>query len=237
MLGASLIALSCGSDKGSDVSADTQNGKSSEQQDNDEQTQNSLMTLVVATTAAEPACVATNENQLIYVRDVGKFKVCASGVWSEVDIKGPKGDIGEKGDAGTAGVDGLRILSNKLLPFHQDNICTEYSAIESCYYTGGQVVKLSDGSMIVTSSYAYDLSTSAPEWDRMSSSLTLIVPPDVGGAFQKLDWWVTRTGSITGSLYFVYQRQPEKFLVIFDDDFDGPDPADEVIKDLTPANW
>jgi hypothetical protein len=40
MLGASLMALSCGSDKGSDVSADTQDGESGEQQDNDQQTQN-----------------------------------------------------------------------------------------------------------------------------------------------------------------------------------------------------
>jgi hypothetical protein len=53
-----------------------------------------------------PACEATNEGQLVYLKTEAQFQACSAGAWAVVDIKGEKGDAGEAGAAGAAGEQG-----------------------------------------------------------------------------------------------------------------------------------
>ena len=67
-----------------------------------------------------------------------------------------------------------------------------FASIESCYFNGGQFVKYSDGSILITGSYSYDLYVASAsnggyaEYDRLSNSITMIVPPTVSALFHEL---------------------------------------------------
>jgi hypothetical protein len=53
--------------------------------------------MLVADVAALPACDASAEGWLVYVKKDAQFKVCATSAWADVDIKGEKGDAGKDG--------------------------------------------------------------------------------------------------------------------------------------------
>lgn len=72
----------------------------------------------VAAVSDLPTCKSEIEGSLAYLTSEKKFRVCASGAWTDVEVKGeagkdgaqgPKGDAGAqgpKGDTGSAGQDG-----------------------------------------------------------------------------------------------------------------------------------
>lgn len=63
-----------------------------------------------------PACDASSEGRLVFVRDAKVFNACVAGTWTDVTAeikaasvdgaKGEKGDTGTKGEDGAAGKDG-----------------------------------------------------------------------------------------------------------------------------------
>jgi hypothetical protein len=63
-------------------------------------------TMLLDSAANLPACAATNEGQLVYLKTEAQFQACSAGAWAVVEIKGEKGDAGEAGVAGAAGEQG-----------------------------------------------------------------------------------------------------------------------------------
>ncbi len=183
-----------------------------------------------------PECSEANNRQLVYAKDTGSFHSCEGGSWVKIDIEGEQG---EQGVAGAAGQNGLRIVENKLISNSVTNICTEYSAIEACYFNGGQLLKYSDGSILINGTYSYifyydGAADSEPEYDRLANSVSLIVPPEVENAFVRLDWGVSRGGVPNKNLFLVYFRSTHSISIVFDTNGDlEPDGTDEEV--LTPV--
>jgi hypothetical protein len=62
--------------------------------------------LAVADVAALPACDASAEGWLVYVKAAASFQACIGGAWQAIEIKGEKGNDGADGKNGTDGKDG-----------------------------------------------------------------------------------------------------------------------------------
>jgi hypothetical protein len=172
------------------------------------------------------SCSTASKTLLAYVADTKKFKHCDGTNWVAIEQS-----------------TGITVTSNKLIQPSSTNLCTEYSSIEGCAFNGGQVVKYSDGTVFLLGAYSYHLffqdENQNSEYDRMSSAISLIIPPTTNAAFQRLDWDVTRpTSDESQKLFLVYQRSPEKVLVIFDKNGNGtPDTADETVLEPSLTDW
>ncbi len=188
--------------------------------------------LMVATLNDLPACTAVAEGWLVYIKAASSFKVCSAEKWAAVDIKGEKG---------ADGTNGLAIVENKRIPGNSYNICTKYYLIEKCYFNGGQVVKFSDNSILLTGAYRYALFHSGDdgaEYDRFFSSHTVVIDPQISRLWIRLDWEVSRDDIAFESLFLVYQRSPEKIHIVFDTNGNGePDSNDETVLNLQLQNW
>jgi hypothetical protein len=189
-------------------------------------------TMVVATEAELPACAAANAKQLVYVTESTTFKSCEQGAWTAISIKGKDGAAG------------LTITSNTLLNPYNTNICTTYASIEECYFTGGQLVKFSDNTILLTGTYAYDSFVPAAsngnsdDYDRLANSISLMIPPSVTAAYQRLDWSVSRGSVNLKGLYLVYYRATDVAKIIFDTNANGtPDTGDEVVHTVVKSSW
>jgi hypothetical protein len=181
--------------------------------------QTPFYSMTVATDAELPSCASANDKQLVYVKTSGAFKSCDAGQWVTIDIKGK---------------DGMTVVSNQLLSPYTTNLCTRYSSIESCFFTGGQIVKYSDGSVLLTGSYAYELffddDNGGGDFDRMTSSITMLVPPTVQYFWQKLDWSVARQDDDGRPLYMIYDRSNDRVVLVYDaNDNAQPDLTDEIL--------
>jgi hypothetical protein len=202
------------------------------------ESKNTNYTMVVDTIADLPACGATNPKQLVYVTSESTFKSCESGTWTAISI------AGKDGAAGAPGADGLSITSNQILSPYNTNICTMYSSLESCYFNGGQIVKYSDGTVLITGSYSYDLFVSSAsnggyaEYDRLANSITMLVPPTVTAGFQRLDWWVSRGTVAFKRLFLVYDRTTDGVSIIFDTNGSGTvNTGDETVHTVVKTSW
>jgi hypothetical protein len=170
-----------------------------------------------------PPCAASNNKQLVYVKSTKIFKSCDDGQWTSIDINGK---------------DGMTVVSNQLLQPHFVNLCTRYSLIENCFFTGGQIVKYSDGSVLLTGGYSYELyaddGTAVGEWDRMTSSITMLAPPETAIMWQRLDWAVSREGDDGRSLFMVFDRVNDRVILLYDSDNNAePDITDEILLTVT----
>jgi hypothetical protein len=58
-----------------------------------------------------PACDATTNNMLAYVKDTKTFETCADGAWTKVDVKG---EAGAKGDPGADGAPGDEVTTKAI---------------------------------------------------------------------------------------------------------------------------
>jgi hypothetical protein len=224
----SVFVNSCGSDGGGSAQG----------------VSNNSYAMVVSSEADLPPCGEANEKQLVYVSSVTGFKSCSEGSWVAISINGKDGEDGEDGTSGEDGEDGISILSNQLLNPYNTNICTSFPAIESCFFNGGQIVKLSDNSIIIMGNYSFQLYISAAsnggnaEYDRFSNSITLIAPPSSDVVFQRLDWEVSRGVTYLRALYLVYTRSTDLIQIVFDTDDDGvPEITDSVVHTVVRSNW
>ena len=206
----SLVLVGCGA-AGSGGSPAAAGGGSSG-------AQGSPYSMVVASDDQLPTCSSSNDKQLIYVKSTSVFKSCDAGQWAVIEIKGK---------------DGMTVTSNQLLNSYSANLCTRYSQIENCVFNGGQIVKYSDGSVLLTGGYSYNMFVSGSDVgdiDRMTSSITMLVPPDAQYFWQRLDWDVARGLDDGKSLFMVYDRANDKIILIYDTDDNGrPDPTDEIL--------
>lgn len=182
-------------------------------------------TMVVAEDGELPACSTSNKKQLVYVKSTGTFKSCEDGAWSAIEIGG------------------LRVVSNSLLTPYATNICTFYSSFNSCYFRGGQLVKYSDGSVLLTGAYTNFYMTDAPissepEYDRNSTSISFLIPAAASYGYQLLDESVARGNGDFKNLYLVYVKSTDVVAIVFDSNDDGdPDLSDEIVHNVARTNW
>ena len=54
-----------------------------------------------------PACDNNNAGKLALITANNSFKICQSGSWATVNLKGEKGDKGDTGDTGSQGAQGI----------------------------------------------------------------------------------------------------------------------------------
>lgn len=117
------LLSACGSQgggSGSDNSPEiTAQGAPSPEQQQQVDTQYAQL---VQDAASLPACDATTEGKLVYVKASSEFEVCGGGAWAVIDLKGiagtagiagEKGDKGDKGDKGEAGKDAETLSANE----------------------------------------------------------------------------------------------------------------------------
>jgi hypothetical protein len=208
-----LVMTACGSDSSS------KENSQSKKSDN-----RNARSFYVQSEADLPACNSSAKALLAYVADTAEFKHCDGSTW--LGIKQNKG---------------VSFSSNRLIVGSETNICDKYSN-EVCFFTGGQIVKFSDGTVFLLGSSVYALdpsSDAADNTDTNTTAVSLIIPPSVDASYERLEWGVSREGSESDeNLYLVYQRSPEKVLVVFDTNGDGePDASDEVVLEATLSDW
>ena len=105
-----------------------------------------LTTMALDSGALLPACDSVNESQLVYLLDAKQFKVCKSGTWVTIDIKGEAGAKGSDGKNGIDGSDGLRIES---IWAFMDSVYTESDSLAEDVFTvigDIRLIKFTDGS-------------------------------------------------------------------------------------------
>lgn len=96
-----IFSVSCGQDTKQTGGAPVVEGGGESSQTTDDNS-----TMLIQAGAEIPPC--DKDNKLIYVQDEATFKVCMGGNWSNIDLRGPKGDAGVNG---TNGVDNKIIKS------------------------------------------------------------------------------------------------------------------------------
>ncbi|MFH1016789.1 MAG: hypothetical protein V1798_01245 [Pseudomonadota bacterium] len=127
---------------------------------------------------------------------------------------------------------GVSITANVLIALYPEDLCTAFAG-QDCYFIGGQLVKFSDGSALVTGGFTMLYTDGVSDTDTDGNSITMIVPPSSDGMWQRLSYTVGRSG-ILASLYFVYTRSPEEVTLVFDTDNDFVlDAGDEIIATLS----
>jgi hypothetical protein len=176
----------------------------------------------MADSKAAISCVPEANNFLFYVKDEQKFYLCDGAALSQAPI---------------AGGSGISIASNRLIAFSNVNLCTDSPATEACYFSGGQRVKFSDGTVFITGGYSF-WHLGASYADKMSTAISLFAPKDSPYVWQRLDWDVCR-GGICRSIFLLYEREADKLRIIFDKDNDKTPSLvhDDIILLPTMEDW
>lgn len=197
---------------------------------------------LVATAADLPTCDPTRKGALTYVKSEGQFYTCDANLWSVVTIKTEKGEKGEAGAAGAAGspgASGLAIAKYQTMEPGGVNFCTEFSLIERCYFNGGQVLRFSDGTVLITGGWTYDFfysGTTASDSDTDFAAFTFIASAKSTGSWQRLHHRVAR-GHGYKSVFLVFDRAADSFTLVHDTNNDGvPGPTDEILKKVVVTN-
>lgn len=129
----------------------------------------------------------------------------------------------------------LSVTSNQLISSYVTDMCTEF-ANEVCYFDGGQVVKYSDGSIVLMGTYVFAYSV-AGDSDTDQNTATIVIPSSQSGAYVRLSRFVARGGGYK-PLYLVYQKSPETVGLKLDTDSDGVlEASDETITTLSLSSW
>lgn len=142
-----VFVTGCGtaSEHAGDVAAQQQAASDTSTSTSTDTTQNTSdehHSMLVADAGALPACDASAEGWLIYLKAEAKFQTCSEGKWADVDIKG------EKGEAGQAGADGA---SNHIVESWVCDRTLDNSVIKA----------------VVSGSEAIDIDVSPPHFDKI----------------------------------------------------------------------
>ena len=134
-------------------------------------------------------------------------------------IDGQDGQDGAKGLDGQDGTNGLAIDSISSLASSTEDFCTYFSN-EYCYFKGGQIVRYSDGTVMIQAnwSYAYVISGDTNTDD---SSVTFIIPNHWNGALIQVSNLVARGVASYRDAYIVYDSVNNKAQLRVDSDNDG----------------
>jgi len=126
MLLATIFTVSCGIDN--TIHATFKKKDSTSATVTVSSTPSATTTLTAATAADLPTCDTTNQNQLVYLKDVKEFRSCDNGTWDAIAINGTNGKDGANGINGVNGVTGKVIDSVWGYTFNEDAYTTESSS-------------------------------------------------------------------------------------------------------------
>jgi hypothetical protein len=113
--------------------------------------------------------------------------------------------------------------------------CTEFPTIESCYFNGGQIVRYSDGAVLITGVWTYRAwynGGADTDSDVDVAAFTFVVTADHISSWQRLHPTVAR-GAGYKSVFLTFDRATDKFRLVYDDNDDGePSATDPVLKEI-----
>lgn len=179
---------------------------------------NGWTTYSVETSSALPSCSGDIVGRLYYVEDSQVFRVCKAAGWQTIVL-------------------GNAIVSNQIISYTNTDYCTQYDG-ESCGFSGGQLVRYADGSVMLLGSWTF-LYTNATDHDTDSdvTTISVVYPPTVTTAWQRLSPFVAR-GTGYKAAFLVYTRSPESIRIVHDTDGDGiPEVTDQVLYTAALNNW
>lgn len=171
----------------------------------------------VATAADLPTCPASNiTGRIYYVEDESVMKACKSTGWSTINT-------------------GTYIVSNKKIAAGGVDLCTEISG-ESCYFMGGQIVKYSDGSILITGLFTW-LFIIVGDSDTDTLNNSFLMTPTGAGATITMSTYVAR-GAGYKTLWLVYSRAADTVTLVHDTSGDGSlGGGDTTLATLTVSDW
>jgi hypothetical protein len=98
-----LTLVGCGAESASNEGANLTNAVA-ENRDVGDEDQRDEHALLISDTSKLPACDATAEGRLVYVKADSTFMTCTNAAWETVVIQGEKGEAGVAGEKGDDGV-------------------------------------------------------------------------------------------------------------------------------------
>ncbi len=211
--------------------------------------QNAYLTSV-NTSGELPACTKETEGRIIYIKANAVFNACNDLAWSEIDLRGAKGEkgdvggIGEKGDQGAAGI---TVASNRSIDASDTDFCSDISKANdvNCYFVGGQIITFSDGSILIDGTFVYESFILSPDLDtnfdtanvtaflssNMNRSQTLmsIRARPVPTAENPSNW---------ADIWLTYERKTDKAAIGLDKSGDGIlQKSTEIVENLVISEW
>lgn len=129
----------------------------------------------------------------------------------------------------------LSIESNKLLSEYTTDMCTEIAG-QGCYFTGGQRVKYSDGTVYISGVWQ-TIYVSGGDTDMDQNTVSVIIPPNMTTGDVALSDFVAR-GTGFKRVFLHYSRSTDSVSLVFDTNGSNVvDSGDEAIAVLTQTNW
>ncbi|MBN8540781.1 MAG: hypothetical protein J0L82_10380 [Deltaproteobacteria bacterium] len=129
----------------------------------------------------------------------------------------------------------LSVTSNVRLSSSTTDLCIEYVG-HSCFFSGGQIVKYSDGSIILLGAFA-TIYANGGDTDTDQNAVTVVLPGSITGGYIKLSDFVAR-GSGFRAAFLVYVKASNTAYVVYDTDNDGvAEDTDETLLTLTQTSW
>lgn len=147
-----------------------------------------------------PTCSGDIVGRLYYIESTSSFQVCKSTGWTAINVKGNDGSSG------------LSVVVNKQFSSTATDYCTQNTG-ENCFFNGGQVVKLSDGSHFITINWSYYYSITG-DTDTLKVSKSYWYPASYTGPYFFIDSAARGTGY--KAVYFGYDTATATGYVYFD---------------------
>ncbi len=164
-----------------------------------------------------PICIGEIIGRLYYIESTTVFKVCKSTYgWTTIAINGTDGTDGTDGTNGTPGITISSVKS--ISASTATDYCTEITG-ESCYFKGGQVTTLSDGSFVIQFLWKFTYYI-AGDSDAETVSSTLFLPSSYSGAAIPMHPLVAR-GTGYKTVYLVYSKTTPNAAIWVDANGDG----------------
>lgn len=154
----------------------------------------------VATSADLPTCPGTNiTGRIYYVEADENFQACKSTGWTVINT-------------------GTYITSNKGISAPGVDYCTEFAG-EVCGFDGGQIVKYSDGTVIVIGQFTFTYQNGG-DTDLDTISKAIFIAPSSSVGSNTLSLYVAR-GTGYKKLWLVYTRSTDTLTLVHDTSGDG----------------
>lgn len=173
----------------------------------------------VANAAALPSCAGDIIGRMYFVESDNNFQVCKSTGWATVNIS-----------------TGTIVSSIKTISSSSTDYCTFVTG-ENCLFLGGQVVRLSDGSIFLTYKWLYTLTVSGDN-DLDIATESFFIPTTFASGTKGMHPYVARSAAGYRTVYISYERSPEVVKVWFDtnNDFTINPAQDELLYTATLTN-
>ena len=176
-------------------------------------------TFSVATPSDLPGCSGDIIGRLYFIESTNDFRVCKSTTgWTVVSLTTNPG---------------ITVTSIKNISGSSTDYCTQNTG-EACYFSGGQILILSDGSYLLTYRFSYNLGITG-DTDVDFIAETVFVPASYTVATKAMHPFVAR-GAGYRTVYITYTKATNSVQVVLDSNNDAIiSGADELLFTTTPT--